>query len=63
MHANLPHRRQAPITASLARVVARSLCQAAARLYRAAQALERREPPEDERRYARTVLATYGKLD
>jgi hypothetical protein len=63
MHANLPSREHAPIGARLARAAARSLCQAAARLYRAAQAMERHEPPEDERHYARIVLATYGKLD
>lgn len=63
MHAILPHRRPAPIGARLARAAARSLCLAAARLFRAALALARHALPEDEHRYARTVLATYGKLD
>jgi hypothetical protein len=63
MHPQLRHRQPAPVTARVARAAALSLCRAAARLYRAAQAMERREPPEEERHYTRALLASFGKLD
>jgi hypothetical protein len=63
MHSHFPHRQPASFSARVARAAASTLCRAAARLYRAAQAMERPEPPEEERHYARTLLASRGKLD
>lgn len=51
------------IGARLARVAAWSLCRAGARLHRLAAALERPRSTDEERRYARVLFATYGKLD
>jgi len=63
MNANVAPRRHAPIGARLARAAAQSLCQTAARLYRAAQRMESGKSAEDERHHARSLLATHGKLD
>lgn len=63
MHTDVLPIQHVPIGARLARAAELSLCQAAARLYRVAQTMERNGPAEDERRYARTLLVNYGKLD
>lgn len=63
MHTSVMPCRPAPIGARLARAAAYSLCQAAAWMYRAARAIERSNPPEAERHYARMLLSSYGKLD
>jgi hypothetical protein len=63
MHAvDLPNK-HVPIGARLMWAAALSLCQTAARLYRAARVMERNESPEDERHYAQALLVGYGKLD
>jgi hypothetical protein len=63
MHTHVLPNQRGPIIARVARAAAFSLCRAAARLYRAAQAMERGEPPEEELRYVRGLLASHGKLD
>ncbi len=63
MQEHLPPHRHAPIAARLSRAVARSLCRAAVRLYRAVRRMQHHEPPEDERHYAHALLVRYGKLD
>jgi hypothetical protein len=63
MHPHVPRRQPASFSARVARAAASALCRAAARLYRAAQDMERPEPPEEERHYARARLASHGKLD
>lgn len=63
MTGSLYRSRASAVGACLARLAGWSLCLAAARLYRTAAVLERPAPSEEERRYARTLVTTYGKLD